>query len=141
MFSAKHRSKKSEIGTAGEDMACRFLKDEGYTLILQNYRKPFGEIDVIAKAPNGALIFVEVKTMTVHSLTSTIETITPEDQMTISKLKKLRRICALFSAKHPELIEEKNGWQIDLICVSCSPEKLLTNNYKNCFIKHYKNIG
>lgn len=51
---------KREEGAKGEAEAVRSLKGEGYRIIEQNYRNPFGEIDIIAEE-SGYLVFVEVK--------------------------------------------------------------------------------
>ena len=50
-----------KIGTNGERAACRYLKESGYKIIKRNYRKKYGEIDIIAKRGD-VLSFVEVKT-------------------------------------------------------------------------------
>ena len=50
-----------ELGAAGEEAACAFLRRRGYRIIERNYRCPFGELDVIA-AKGGMLVFCEVKT-------------------------------------------------------------------------------
>lgn len=47
-------------GLAGEDMAIRTLKRNGYKIVERNYRSRLGEIDVIAE-DHGCLVFVEVK--------------------------------------------------------------------------------
>ena len=141
MFSAKHSGNKSGKGSHGENIACRFLENHGYMVISRNYRRPFGEIDIIAKAPSRTLVFTEVKTMTEHPFNDQRDELVPEDHLTIGKLKKLKRICAMFSAKHPEMIDEKKGWQIDLISIVCPLDKLLTEKDKYCVIKHYENIG
>ncbi|MBQ4233506.1 MAG: YraN family protein, partial [Firmicutes bacterium] len=41
-------SQKRRLGDWGEDSACRYLKDRGWTLIERNFRCRFGEIDIIA---------------------------------------------------------------------------------------------
>lgn len=41
-------------------MALEYLKGKGYEIIAQNYRNPYGEIDIIARK-DGAYIFCEVK--------------------------------------------------------------------------------
>ncbi len=47
-------------GAEGEKKAIKKLIDEGYTVLTQNYRSKYGEIDIIA-LKNDTLAFVEVK--------------------------------------------------------------------------------
>lgn len=56
---------KQIIGKLGENVACEFLKGNGYILIEKNFRCRQGEIDIILKdTVKGDLVFVEVKTRT-----------------------------------------------------------------------------
>lgn len=50
-------------GRHGENLACRFLKSNGYKIIEKNFRTRFGEIDIVAE-DNGVVCFVEVKART-----------------------------------------------------------------------------
>lgn len=50
-----------EIGMAGETLAVREMRKQGYTILEQNYRTRGGEIDIIAQK-DGILVFTEVKT-------------------------------------------------------------------------------
>ncbi|MCL2616410.1 MAG: YraN family protein [Defluviitaleaceae bacterium] len=52
---------KRNLGNIGEDIAASYLARQGYNLLQRNYRCGFGEIDVICHAPDGYLVFVEVK--------------------------------------------------------------------------------
>ncbi len=45
----------------GENAAAEFLKKKGYVILERNFRKGYGEIDIIA-VKKGTLVFVEVKT-------------------------------------------------------------------------------
>jgi len=59
---AQPSSKK--IGDAAEDEALQFLQDRGLRLLTRNYRTPGrggGEIDLVMRAPDGTLVFVEVR--------------------------------------------------------------------------------
>lgn len=61
----KNQTKLSNtsIGQLGEDLACQFLLEQGYTIETRNWRFKKAEIDVIAKH-NNCLIFIEVKART-----------------------------------------------------------------------------
>jgi len=53
-----------QAGDAGEDAALAFLQDHGLRLLVRNYRTPGrggGEIDLIMRAPDTTLVFVEVR--------------------------------------------------------------------------------
>ena len=47
-------------GAQAEQLAVQYLQQQGLTLIMQNYRSRFGEIDLIMK-DGTALVFVEVR--------------------------------------------------------------------------------
>ena len=49
------------VGRIGEDIACEYLKVNGYRIIKRNYRAAHGEVDIIAQR-DMHLSFVEVKT-------------------------------------------------------------------------------
>ena len=79
--------KHLELGKKGEDFACEYLVEKEFKILERNFRRPWGELDIIAYSPEKILIFVEVKTMGdlgEHGLR-------PEDQMSQSKLKKFRK--------------------------------------------------
>lgn len=49
------------LGRTAEDIAARFLEDRGATLILRNYRRRLGELDLVAQL-GATLLIVEVRT-------------------------------------------------------------------------------
>ena len=51
---------RKKLGNAGEDLVARVLEQQGFVIEHRNYRKRYGEIDLIA-SKNELLIFVEVK--------------------------------------------------------------------------------
>ena len=51
----------NETGKYGESVAVDFLKQNGYTILEQNWRYSRNEIDIIAKDPDDTIVFVEVK--------------------------------------------------------------------------------
>ena len=50
-----------KIGFSGEKASCNFLKKKGYKILKRNYKKTYGEIDIIAQKGD-TISFVEVKT-------------------------------------------------------------------------------
>ncbi|MEZ5002773.1 MAG: YraN family protein [Chitinophagales bacterium] len=55
----KHSSQRN--GLLGEQAACNFLKEQGYTIIYRNWRTGRLEVDIICFDPMKTLVFVEVK--------------------------------------------------------------------------------
>jgi putative endonuclease len=53
--------KELRLGARGEDAAANHLAERGYAVLARNYRKRFGEVDIVAQK-DGVLVFVEVKT-------------------------------------------------------------------------------
>ncbi|MEG0178934.1 MAG: YraN family protein [Oscillospiraceae bacterium] len=67
------------IGAAGESLAAKYYRDNGYELIAANYRTRMGEIDIIAKQ-NDMIIFVEVKSRSIGSIAAPREFVTQAKQ-------------------------------------------------------------
>lgn len=127
---------RSQLGQLGENISCRYLVENGYKIIERNFRQKWGEIDIIVKAPDKTLVFVEVKTVRsvekLHMLNDD-KNISAEDQLTGAKLKKLQRTASLYANHNLELVNDEKGWRIDLIALTIYKE--------NYVIKHYKNIS
>jgi len=70
-------------GEIGEEIASDYLKTKGYKIIETNFKRRYGEIDIVAKLKN-IFVFVEVKT--------SASSVMPEWQITSHKLKKFKRI-------------------------------------------------
>jgi putative endonuclease len=114
----------NEIGRIGENIAAGFLLKKGFCVICQNYRKKWGEIDIIAEKDK-KLHFVEVKTVSRKSyggkFEQEINNYRPEDNMHPWKLQRLRRaiqtyLLEKYKANEPE-------WQFDLTCVFLDQER------------------
>jgi putative endonuclease len=52
--------RRQRYGEAGEALAARLLRRQGYRILETNYRTPIGEIDLIARERD-TIVFVEVK--------------------------------------------------------------------------------
>ena len=73
---------KHIYGKVGENAACRYLKKKGYDILERNYRKRYGEIDIIAQKDD-LCVFVEVKTRadTAYGMASEAVTKTKQNKM------------------------------------------------------------
>jgi putative endonuclease len=75
--------KRLSLGKSGEDLAVRFLRNKGYSIIGTNYRTRYGEIDIIARQRK-ILVFVEVKTRKGSFLDTPLSAVTATKQRHIS---------------------------------------------------------
>lgn len=111
------------LGKLGEQLAENYLKSQGYQIIERNYRKKWGEIDLITKK-NGRLVFIEVKTLT------SFPNLKPEDHLTKQKIRRLTKTILGYLNYHK--IEAE--WQLDLIAIEINR---LTKKFQ---IRHYQQI-
>lgn len=81
----RRKGNNRKTGTQGENMAVKYLMDQGYQIITRNYRCFLGEIDIIARQ-NGYLVFIEVKYRKNSFCGSPFAAITTHKQQTIRKV-------------------------------------------------------
>ncbi len=116
---------RQDVGRKGEDFAVEYLKKKGYRIIGRNEEKKWGELDIIAIAPDKTLVFVEVKTVGGWDVEA-------EEQMTESKIKKFTRAAEIYAGVHEELIDDKKGWRLDVLALTEKDDgKFNTNHYEN----------
>jgi len=135
---------KQKIGQIGENIAVKHLKKLGYKILDRNYRKKWGEIDIIAEKnesnsifrkilnPKKILHFIEVKSVSRETLSNpkyhnvsietsqqnknvSRETIAPEENITSWKKKRLSRAIRTYLLEKRVSYETK--WQIDVMAV------------------------
>lgn len=80
----------------GEEIATKYLKDKGYKIIERNFRKGYGEIDIIATL-NNTLVFIEVKTRTTNLFGGAKESIA------YHKIKSLIKTSQFYKLNHKNL--------------------------------------
>ena len=81
------------LGAAGEDAALRRYLDDGYDLLVRNWRCPLGELDLVA-VRGGLVVFCEVKTRSGDGFGGGYEAVTWR------KREKLRRLGEAFLLAH-----------------------------------------
>lgn len=117
---------KQKRGNRGEELAAEYLIQKGHTIIERQHRKPWGELDIIAKARDGTLVFVEVKAMGADS-----KVFTPEANMTSAKIMKTKRAALAYANANPKM--SGRGWRIDVIAIDLEGDMAKA-------IRHYENI-
>lgn len=83
------------LGSYGERMAVRYLRDQGLEILACNWRCSVGEVDIVAR-DGDCLVVCEVKTRRSTSFGSPIEAVT------YPKLARLRRLAAAWLHEHEE---------------------------------------
>lgn len=108
---------KQKVGNTGEDVVVKFLMKQGFSVLDRNYRRKWGELDIVAKNKD-ILHFIEVKTVVSCGTNPTKEQkdwFRPEENVHPWKLKRLARIIQTY------LIDKKvsceTEWQIDIASV------------------------
>jgi putative endonuclease len=107
--------KRKETGRIGEDVAAEFLRRKGFAIIERNFRKPWGEIDIIAEKGD-VVRFVEVKALsreTLPDVSREISDYRPEEQVHPGKLKKIARTAEMYMNARNDVRE----YQIDVVGV------------------------
>jgi putative endonuclease len=86
-----HTRKK---GSIGEERAVEHLLANGYSIVTRNYQTRNGEIDCVATAPDGTLVFVEVKSAVGKAMGN------PFSWVTRAKQQKLIAMARRYLADH-----------------------------------------
>lgn len=89
---------RKQLGAMGEQFALEYVQKLGMRIVARNWRCSSGELDLIAYEQN-VLVFIEVRTRTVHSdapqkFGSVLEAITPSKQL------KVRKLAEIYAYKH-----------------------------------------
>lgn len=102
-----------EIGRIGEDTVMKHFVKLGFKILDRNYRKKWGEIDIIAKKDN-ILHFIEVKAV---SCETDFDNYLPEENVHSFKRKKLARAVNTYLAEKCVSYETRPEFQIDVAAV------------------------
>jgi putative endonuclease len=117
-------AKHNETGAVGESIAAKYLEKKGYFIIDRNYKRKWGELDIIAQKDK-LVHFVEVKTVSRRSFGGHFEqevnNYRPEDNMHPWKLKRLRRAMQTYLLEKYKTSDPP--WQFDLACVFLDQER------------------
>ncbi|QFZ22753.1 YraN family protein [Saccharothrix syringae] len=82
-----------ELGRRGEEAACRYLEQQGLSVLARNWRCPGGELDIVA-TDGRRLVVVEVKCRSGTSRGAPLEAVTE------AKLARVRRSAQQWLTAH-----------------------------------------
>lgn len=102
---------RASVGRSGEEIACLYLTRKGYRILERNYRRKWGEIDIVAEK-DGIVRFVEVKAVSRENEVTGISreiAYRPEELMHKQKLHKVARTAALYMEER----RDSREYQID----------------------------
>lgn len=110
------------IGKLGEDLAAKYLQQQGYEILARNWGNKWGEIDIIARIIPGVLVFVEVKTKVGQQFGA------PYEMVNSRKLLQIQRMASLYLAgiNQPK--------RIDVVSI------VLTRERKLLSLNHYQAV-
>ena len=122
----ENRNNRS-FGTIGEEIAAKYLSENGYRIIKTNYRAGrIGEIDIIA-ADKDTLCFIEVK-----ARSSTLYG-TPAEAVTRSKQNSIIRLAKVYLSNTHSFDQNVRFDVIEILFNKNSSEK------SNVYLNHIKN--
>lgn len=110
------RARRKRVGEIGEGIAATYLESKGFRVIERNYRRPWGEIDIIAE--KGEVVrFVEVKTVSRETLPDVTREsehgYRPEEMIHEAKLRKIARTAEIYMNEKGD----EREFQIDAVGV------------------------
>lgn len=76
---------KISLGKKGEEIAEKFLLDQGFRIIEKNFRSKIGELDLVG-IDDDTLVFIEVKTRFSRDFGLPEEAVTPRKARTIARV-------------------------------------------------------
>lgn len=107
----KFTSPSQKVGQIGENIACNYLQNKGFTILERNFTLKCGEIDIIANRGE-EIRFFEVKTLNFKGKMSLFR---PEDNMHHKKMQRLARACLVYADM--KMLGDRIPWQIDVIAI------------------------
>jgi putative endonuclease len=79
---------RGATGRSAEDLAVALLEGRGYRIVARNWRRPEGELDVVAE-DQGTCVFVEVRSRTGEEFGHPLESVNPRKRAQIVRAARL----------------------------------------------------
>lgn len=118
-------SNKQQQGNWAENYVAQYLERIGWEILARQFRTRMGEIDLIAKDPQGTWVCVEVKARRSHVFGTPEEAVTPF---------KIRKIIRTLHAYLGGLRATNIRYRIDVVALDMFPGKPI-------FLRHFPAVG
>jgi putative endonuclease len=112
----------NELGKWGEELAAKYLQDNGYEILERDWKSGHHDLDIVAKEGH-TLVIVEVKTRRDQRFGL------PEEAVDYQKIRLLQQAAHLFVKSH----NIDGDLRFDIIAITGSPDEV------EPVIKHLKN--
>jgi putative endonuclease len=109
--STSARGHRVSLGRFGEDLAVRYLREQGMEILDRNWRCEHGEVDVVAR-DGDCLVICEVKTRVPSRFGDPVEAVTG------AKAMRLRRLAGAYLSAHAC---GAGRVRVDVIGILCPP--------------------
>ncbi|MGW8193620.1 MAG: YraN family protein [Desulforhopalus sp.] len=117
---------RQHLGRRGEDLACRYLQYNGYTIIARNYRTKLGEIDIVAR-DGETLVFIEVKTRSGKTYGP------PAASVTTNKQRQISRVALNYLSAHKLTDSPARFDVVSVLIFGTTPQiELITDAFDLC---------
>lgn len=111
---------KRSIGFEKEEIAKKFLEQNGYEIIMQNFYHKGGEIDIVAQN-EGYLVFIEVKYRTSSKQG------TPEEAITWKKRQTIYHTAQYYMLRHG--LSEETPCRFDVVVILGNQMKVIKDAF------------
>lgn len=116
---------KKDFGDWGEETAAAYLTGKGYGILARKYYTSFGELDIIASAPDGkTIVFAEVKTRRSKKYGDAAMSISR------SKIQSIIGSAQQYALENPSDAD----YRFDVIEVYRNGEEIELNHIENAFL-------
>ena len=120
---------KHKTGKIGEDIATKFLEGRGYKILCRNYRKSWGEIDIICNKSE-TLYFIEVKTSKLKNVARGTERFMPEEHVHPNKILRMERTALTYIEEQ----EYEGEWEFAVVAVD------ICEDTKSAHVRYIENL-
>lgn len=117
------QTERTTFGLEAEEAGCRWLIEQGYRILDRNWRRPWGELDIVAEHDN-VVVFVEVKASAKH-----VEGFDPFLRADGRKMHKVQRTAQTWLLQHR--YGPDTEWRLDVLSIIKGPAGTTVEHFPN----------